>query len=447
MPSLATTADTSPKSACVGLHACLLNVRSMKNKSVSIHEFIVDNRFDLLALTETWLRSDIDDSVIAECLPSGYSFINCPRSNESGYGGVGLFHLSSITVCKSKPVQLSSIECLEVSLLLPGGSQVKIAIAYRPPPSSRNQLTNSGFLADMDSLFDEIFVLSSVPGLLIGDFNVHLDNPNDSTTKCMNEILRAYSLYQLVTEPTHDSGHVIDLVITDSIKASGLQNVSPLLSDHRVIRFNIDCQSFESTTKHTLKRCFRSLSLPAFKEDLHALRDVDVGNNTDCNDLVNSLSSRVSSLLTKHVPVGVKRVRHCNQAPWLSQAIIDQRKLRRSLEMKWRTTGILFLHELYQLQRNHVNHAAKKKSSIETKFVAAKETTELSSQLSRDLLLFVQIQFYRRVSRTSHWREISLTFSKQKLNVFIVVFCQQTAALLQNSHPFLTNILSATPSY
>ena len=115
-------------------------------------------------------------------------------------------------------------------------------------------------------------------------FNVHLDNPNDSTTNCMNEILRAYSLSQLVTEPTHDSGHVSDLGIMDSIKVSGLQNFNPLLSDHRALRFNTDCQSFESTTKHTLVRCFRSLSLPAFKKDLHALLDVDVGIDTDCND-------------------------------------------------------------------------------------------------------------------------------------------------------------------
>lgn len=44
----------------------LLNVRSVKNKPHIIKDFVVDNDIDLLALTETWLRSgNTDQNIIS----------------------------------------------------------------------------------------------------------------------------------------------------------------------------------------------------------------------------------------------------------------------------------------------------------------------------------------------------------------------------------------------
>ena len=54
------------------LTLCTLNCRSVKNKTTSINDFIVSNHVDLLAITETWLGSEIDKVVVAEMIPSGY---------------------------------------------------------------------------------------------------------------------------------------------------------------------------------------------------------------------------------------------------------------------------------------------------------------------------------------------------------------------------------------
>ncbi|VDI70251.1 Hypothetical predicted protein [Mytilus galloprovincialis] len=66
-----------------------LNVRSVKNKSTSICDFMQSNNADLLALTETWLGSAIDKSVISETTPDGYQIFHIPRENKLG-GGVAL---------------------------------------------------------------------------------------------------------------------------------------------------------------------------------------------------------------------------------------------------------------------------------------------------------------------------------------------------------------------
>jgi hypothetical protein len=46
-----------------------LNPRSDKNKATSINDFILSNNFDILALTETWLGTTVDKSVISELTP------------------------------------------------------------------------------------------------------------------------------------------------------------------------------------------------------------------------------------------------------------------------------------------------------------------------------------------------------------------------------------------
>ena len=68
----------------------LLNARSVRNKSLSTADLIIDRKLDILAITETWLKGDITDNVIVgELVPSGYSILSVPRTDRVG-GGVAL---------------------------------------------------------------------------------------------------------------------------------------------------------------------------------------------------------------------------------------------------------------------------------------------------------------------------------------------------------------------
>ena len=53
---------------------------------------------------------------------------------------------------------------------------------YRPPPNRRNNLTDSMFTEQLPDLLDYV---NSLPGLvcLVGDMNIHFDNPLQSLTK------------------------------------------------------------------------------------------------------------------------------------------------------------------------------------------------------------------------------------------------------------------------
>jgi len=56
-----------------------LNPRSIKNKVLSLSDYIVTQDYGIVALTETCLRTSVNKKCIAELVPSGYSMKYVPR--------------------------------------------------------------------------------------------------------------------------------------------------------------------------------------------------------------------------------------------------------------------------------------------------------------------------------------------------------------------------------
>ena len=64
---------------------------------------------------------------------------------------------------------------------------------------------------------DLLDYVNNHPGFvcLVGDMNIHLDNPLQSLTKQTLTTLSLYNLVQVINKPTHSRGHVIEWVIDD----------------------------------------------------------------------------------------------------------------------------------------------------------------------------------------------------------------------------------------
>ena len=56
------------------------NVRSIRDKTVSLSDLLISKTIDILAVTETWLRPHDTVACIADISPSGYTFHHRPRS-------------------------------------------------------------------------------------------------------------------------------------------------------------------------------------------------------------------------------------------------------------------------------------------------------------------------------------------------------------------------------
>lgn len=53
----------------------------MKNKAISICDHIISDDIEVIALTETWLGTDVDNAVLQDLVPNGYDVIHNPRVN------------------------------------------------------------------------------------------------------------------------------------------------------------------------------------------------------------------------------------------------------------------------------------------------------------------------------------------------------------------------------
>ena len=72
------------------LNFVCLNIRSIRNKTLSLYHFIVSQNVDVLALTETWLCDGPDDLiVINNSVPPGYHIHCVNRQHKRVY----LWHL------------------------------------------------------------------------------------------------------------------------------------------------------------------------------------------------------------------------------------------------------------------------------------------------------------------------------------------------------------------
>ncbi len=72
---------------------------------------------------------------------------------------------------------------------------------------------------------------------IVGDFNIHVDNPQDKGTKQLWCVLDNFGLTQHVTEPTHNKGHTLDLIISKGLNISKVVVTDVTLSDHACVFF------------------------------------------------------------------------------------------------------------------------------------------------------------------------------------------------------------------
>ncbi len=68
--------------------------------------------------------------------------------------------------------------------------------------------------------------------LILGDFNIHIDQNDCMLTKDFLFLLDCFNLKQLISGPTHNKGHTLDLVIVNDAIVSQLSSVDIGLSDH-----------------------------------------------------------------------------------------------------------------------------------------------------------------------------------------------------------------------
>ena len=170
-----------------------LNAHSAARRPATIRSAICDEKLDLLLLTETW--HECSDSVVLKNIitPSGHRYLDAPRPlppdtnfqtlHVQNYGGLALIHRSGITVTQRQlGISPTTFEYL-CGFVKTSQKNFLLLGVY-------TDLEATAFFDESSTVLDEVFVLQC-PVILCGDFNIHVDDSDDSTTVQFSELLKS----------------------------------------------------------------------------------------------------------------------------------------------------------------------------------------------------------------------------------------------------------------
>lgn len=328
----------------------------MSGRLANLISEIVTHSIDILCLTETWLRPGevLSDIGLTE---ANLRFYSCPRMESKRGGGLGVLFKKSFTLKEIPFPHANSFEHVTLCVNSNSCSSFVLSLIYRPPCSSL-----SNFVADFDEFLERLCMSDKY--VILGDFNVHVDEVLDSHVARFLDLLKQYDLHQYVREPTHSAGHTIDLIVS---RASNpiINSVSVhdyCISDHCLILCSLKQSFVESHSGSRRMRCWKHLNLDVFEKDLLSsnIHDLNYINTFSCiSSLVNFYCESITSIVEKHAPMRIVKPGQRRSVPWFTDELRNAIRQRRRIERQWRRTGSSTHRADFIRQRNLVRNMVK----------------------------------------------------------------------------------------
>ena len=138
-------------------------------------------------------------------------------------------------------------------------------IIYRSPTSA-----TKSFLDELALYISDVAVVREDIILMAGDFNLHFHLPNATGVQYLKQILADNNMQQHVTQPTHRSGNMLDLVITRA--SSNIVTTTDVckssISDHYSVIFPLHVTKPRSSSQMRQVRNFKRMDHASFEADL-----------------------------------------------------------------------------------------------------------------------------------------------------------------------------------
>lgn len=367
----------------------------MLSKADAIEAVILEHEPDIIAVTETWLHRDVEDS---EVTPPGYVILRKDRLSRGG----GVAFIIKDHIKFSVLDDNSDVEMLWIMTRL-NQRTVYVGVMYRAPNASLDTISK---LRDfMDSHFG---LQENV--LLLGDFN--LPGINWLSQSCgaeqvgsaeqLLELAFCYGLTQIVADFTR-IGTTRSSVLDLAFVSPGLRpflgdcDVEEGLSDHRMVVTSL-AMSPDTSRRHTSSAVlnFTAADDVSILDCLEmSFDDFMVLYNTDCSTdrLWHFFSNVVARCVDRHVPKISKRIRRNN--PWISRETIHA---KRKLNRKQKSCS--------------KNRTPESKAGITS---MRRELKRLIKE-SRDKFLNVTLKKFLKEAPSKFWRYITPPASSQTLS-------------------------------
>ena len=129
-----------------------------------------------------------------------------------------------------------------------------------------------------------------------GDFNIHIDEPQDSDTVTFSNFLNSFNLVNHVKGPTHVSGHTLDLMITehDQPLIEGIAT-GHILSDHCFVDSILTVYHTKPPIKKIRYRKLKDIDSKKFNRDVMDEMIELLDPNMELSSLVTEYDKRLMS--------------------------------------------------------------------------------------------------------------------------------------------------------
>ena len=163
--------------------------------------------------------------------------------------------------------------------------------------------------------------------LILGDFNIHMNDKFDENAGNFMEIIMALGL-EHINFLTHKAGNTLDIVMTE-LGSTGLPG--PFWSDHCAADFMVKlpmCSTVqEADTIHVRKLC--KLDYEKLINDMYIS---DLLSKDDLSELVGAMESNFQNALDSQAPLKKKQLPVQTRVPWFTNDLKQQKQTVRNRE-------------------------------------------------------------------------------------------------------------------
>jgi exonuclease III len=314
-----------------------INCRSMVHKLDEIREVLSQLPVSILALSETWLESEFEDTIH---MPN-YKFIHKSREGNRGGGGVGLFVRDTIKFqLYEEKSEHKTYEGLFIKTYLPSTTCL-VGVLYRPPGQNLVE-----FNAEIEVLFSSI-VKGTKDIVLLGDFNIDLLKINEhKETNIFYNNLTSHQLIPAITKPTRitpTSSTLIDNIFTNAWSSLIDSTIFIAdLSDHLPVfahfAFGNYKRSFPNYYDHRIINEERSEQFKSLLADSNWDNVSTACNNGDADGAYEVFIEKYKNAYDQAFPIVSKK----NNAkgsrfkqPWMTAGLLKSSKKKASLYLKY----------------------------------------------------------------------------------------------------------------
>ena len=325
-----------------------LNVNRLFNKLDSVKEPIDKYSFDILALSETWLTSEICDNEISI---KGYSIVRKDRQDSSKVcgGGVLIYVRDGIPFIRQTDFVDDNFECLWIQINRRFCKPMAVSVVYRPGYFNIEDFTNA-----LTRILDNTD-LDKVETIILDDFNVDYSAKKNPLRRRLDEFAFSFNLTQIISKPTRvteTSKSTIDVILVNNThKIVQCDVLDSSISDHNVIFCVVKGGVKKLPPKVFEYRSFKSYEKKAFIKDLEQVPWSIIEGVGDIDDTVFLWEKLFRDCADHHAPIKSRRVKGM-PTPWVSVRLLELRRDRDFHRRKALSSNSQYHWKMYRKLRN-----------------------------------------------------------------------------------------------